>query len=99
MQEKICTDFIAMHEKQNWVFISKIYEDNGLSGMTLERPALKELLQDAEKDLFDIVICDAIERFSRELQHHDYIIAELEKHNVSVVFAQDTQRDDDAKIS
>jgi len=35
--------------------IFKVYQDNGISGYTQDRPALKELLKDAKDKKFDLV--------------------------------------------
>ncbi|MGA2937699.1 MAG: recombinase family protein [Syntrophobacteraceae bacterium] len=47
----------------------KIYKEPGISGATMERPALQELLADAEQKRFDAVIVWDISRFGRNLLH------------------------------
>jgi len=47
----------------------KIYRDPGISGATMERPALQELMADAENREFDAVIVWDISRFGRNLLH------------------------------
>ena len=36
--------------------IFKVYQDDGISGYSTERPALKELLKDAKEKKFDLVL-------------------------------------------
>lgn len=54
--------------------ITKIYSDEGISGKNIkDRPALLELLSDAEAGIFDIVIIYCLDRFGRnsiELQQN-----------------------------
>ncbi|MFH1729629.1 MAG: recombinase family protein [Pseudomonadota bacterium] len=48
--------------------IYKVYSDDGISGYSLERPALKKLLEDARQKRFDLVLVYKIDRFSRNLR-------------------------------
>jgi len=61
-QLKQLTDYA---EKQNWQVV-KIYKDEGISGGKGERPALKQLLENARKRKFDILLFWSLDRFSRE---------------------------------
>lgn len=54
--------------KNDWE-LTKIYEEPGVSGATMERPALQELLQDATQRKFQAVITWDISRFGRNLLH------------------------------
>ena len=47
----------------------KIYEEPGISGATMDRPALQELMADAEQKKFDAIIVWDISRFGRNLLH------------------------------
>ena len=47
----------------------KIYREPGISGATMDRPALQELMADAENGKFDAVIVWDISRFGRNLLH------------------------------
>lgn len=48
--------------------IYKIYCDEDYSGIDSERPEFNELLQDAEKHKFDIVLCKTQSRFTRDME-------------------------------
>jgi len=43
------------------------YNDGGLSGATMERPALKEPLADIEEGLVDVVVVYKVDRLTRSL--------------------------------
>jgi site-specific DNA recombinase len=81
-------DFLVSYaKKEGWEIYypepGKIYEDDGYSGYTTARPALKKLLSDAKKKRFDMVIVHKIDRFSRNLRDLLNLVEELELLNVS----------------
>ena len=43
------------------------YDDGGLSGATMERPALRQLLADIEEGLVDVVVVYKVDRLTRSL--------------------------------
>ncbi len=49
--------------------VFKVYKDNGISGTTESRPALNELMNDAKKRKFDIVLVWLFDRFARSTKH------------------------------
>ncbi len=42
-------EYLKSFAKREGLEISKVYQDNGISGYITERPALKELLKDAKE--------------------------------------------------
>ena len=48
--------YIASQRVEGWVLVRDRYDDGGVSGGTLERPALKRLLADIEEGLFDVIV-------------------------------------------
>jgi len=61
-------DYLESFSKGEGLKIFKIYQDNGISGYTKDRPALTELLKDAKDKRFDLVLAHKIDRFSRNLK-------------------------------
>ena len=53
--------------EQGWE-IYGIYSDDDYAGADRNRPAFRCLLEDAEKRLFDIILCKTQSRFTRELE-------------------------------
>ena len=53
--------------KNGWE-IYDIYSDDDFKGSDRNRPEFNRLLQDAEKGLFDIVLCKSQSRFTREIE-------------------------------
>ncbi|MCA3291678.1 MAG: recombinase family protein, partial [Roseomonas sp.] len=65
--ERGCCANIASQRSEGWVLVHDRYDDGGVSGGTLERPALKRLLADIEAGLVDVVVVYKIDRLSRSL--------------------------------
>ncbi len=62
----------------------KEYCDNGISGTTNSRPALNELMDDAKKRRFDVVLVWRFDRFARSTKH--LILALEEFRNLGIDF-------------
>ena len=62
--------------------IFKVYQDDGISGYTTERPALKQLLKDAKQKKFNLVSVYKIDRFSRNLKDMLNLVDELSSYGV-----------------
>jgi DNA invertase Pin-like site-specific DNA recombinase len=45
-QREACVAYVASQKHEGWVLVPDQYDDGGLSGGSLERPALQQLLAD-----------------------------------------------------
>ena len=70
--------YIASQRSEGWIALPDHYDDGGISGGTLERPALKRLLRDVEAEL-------KIDRLSRSLTDFARLVDIFERHNVTFV--------------
>ncbi len=52
-QREACEAFIASQKHEGWVLVPDRYDDGGISGGTLERPAFQRLLKDVEAGRVD----------------------------------------------
>lgn len=52
-------------DREGWE-VARVYGDRAQSGATLLRPGLQELLADAGRGQFDIVLAEALDRLSRD---------------------------------
>jgi site-specific DNA recombinase len=66
-QREACEAYVASQRAEGWILISDYYDDGGISGGTLDRPALKRLIADIEADRVDVVVVYKIDRLSRSL--------------------------------
>ena len=48
-------EYLESFAKREGLEIFKVYQDDGISGYTTERPALRQLLKDAKQKKFDLV--------------------------------------------
>src|SRR5690349_24923013 len=55
-QRDACEAFIASQRSEGWMLVPDRYDDGGVSGGTLERPALRRLLRDIERGLVDVIV-------------------------------------------
>jgi site-specific DNA recombinase len=75
-------EYLESFAKREGLEIFKIYRDDGISGYSTERPALKELIKDAKDKKFDLVLVYKIDRFSRNLKDMLNLVDELSSYGV-----------------
>ncbi|MFY7926458.1 MAG: recombinase family protein [Aquidulcibacter sp.] len=84
-QREACEAFIASQRAEGWVLVHDRYDDGGISGGTLERPALKRLIGDIEAGLIDVVVVYKIDRLSRSLIDFTKLVEVFDAHSVTFV--------------
>ena len=77
--------YIASQRAEGWLLVPDRYDDGGVSGGTLERPALQRLLRDIEAGRVDVVVVYKIDRLSRSLMHFTRLVEVFDAHNVTFV--------------
>jgi site-specific DNA recombinase len=70
---------------KNDIKIFKIYADEGISGQKEDRPQFQQMLKDAEKKLFDIILVHKFDRFARKVELSQRIKRQLRKAGINVV--------------
>jgi DNA invertase Pin-like site-specific DNA recombinase len=84
-QRESCESYIASQRGEGWVLVPDQYDDGGISGATLERPALKRLLADIEAHRIDVVVVYKIDRLSRSLMDFSKLAETFDGNTVSFV--------------
>jgi DNA invertase Pin-like site-specific DNA recombinase len=84
-QREACEAYIASQRSEGWVLVPDRYDDGGVSGGTLERPALKRLLADIEVGLVDVVVVYKIDRLSRSLMDFAKLVQVFDQNDVTFV--------------
>lgn len=84
-QYESCVNYINSQKHEGWVLYNKRYDDGGLSGGTLNRAALQDLLCDVKASKIDHIIVYKIDRLTRSLYDFAKLIEILDKHEVSFV--------------
>jgi site-specific DNA recombinase len=84
-QREACEAYIVSQRHAGWIGLPDMYDDGGLSGGTMERPALKRLLADITAGKAQIVVVYKVERLTRSLADFAKIVDVLDAHNASFV--------------
>ena len=84
-QRDACSAYIASQRSEGWLELAGHYDDGGISGGTLERPALKRLLADIEEDRVDVVVVYKIDRLSRALMDFAKLVEVFDRNDVTFV--------------
>ena len=84
-QREACAAYILSQKPEGWVAVVDRYDDGGISGGTLERPALKRLIADIEFGKVDVVVVYKIDRLSRSLMDFAKLVEVFERRGVTFV--------------
>ena len=82
---RACDAYIVSQRHARWVMLPDMYDDGGLSGGTMERPALKRLLEDIKASKVQTVVVYKVDRLTRSLSDFAKIVDVLDAHNASFV--------------
>src|SRR5215212_281592 len=69
-----------------------VFEDEGFSGATLQRPALERLRDRAGEGAFEVLLCHAPDRLARRYAYQVLLLEELHRAGVEVIFARGGER-------
>src|SRR5256884_1452476 len=84
-QREACAAYIQSQAQEGWRRVPEHYEDAGLSGASLQRPALQALLAEVRARRIDIVLVYKVDRLTRSLADFAKLIELFDSHNVSFV--------------
>jgi DNA invertase Pin-like site-specific DNA recombinase len=84
-QRESCAAYILSQASLGWKSLPEHYDDGGISGGTLERPALQSLLADIKSRKVDVVVVYKIDRLTRSLMDFARIVEVFDAHKVSFV--------------
>ena len=84
-QWESCEAYIASQRAEGWVLVPDRYDDGGFSGGTLERPALKRLLDDVRAGKIDVIVVYKIDRLSRSMLDFLNLVELFERHSTTFV--------------
>jgi site-specific DNA recombinase len=84
-QREACEAFIKSQAGEGWRLIKTAYDDGGLSGGTMERPALQHLLANIREGLIDLVVVYKVDRLTRSLADFAKMVELFDAHSVSFV--------------
>lgn len=83
-QEESCKAYIASQAFNGWQYY-KTYSDAAISGGTMERPALKQMLDDMAHGLVNTVVVYKVDRLSRSILDFHNMMKYFEKYGANFV--------------
>jgi site-specific DNA recombinase len=84
-QREACSSFIESQKHEGWKIVKTHYDDGGFSGGNIERPALKQLLEDIDAEKVNAVVVYKVDRLTRSLTDFAKIIERFDKYGVYFV--------------
>ncbi len=84
-QREACEAYVKSQKHAGWTAVGDLYDDGGLSGGTIERPALQRLLSDIKAGKVQIVVVYKVDRLTRSLADFAKIVDVLDAHGASFV--------------
>jgi len=84
-QREACEAYIKSQRHEGWTCLTQHYDDGGLSGATIDRPALQQLLADIQAGKIDAVVTYKVDRLTRSLADFAKIVEIFDAKGVSFV--------------
>jgi DNA invertase Pin-like site-specific DNA recombinase len=84
-QREACEAFVCSQKSEGWIALPDLYDDGGISGGTLARPALERMLAAVDAGLIDLIVVYKVDRLTRSLADFARLVERLEARGVSFV--------------
>ncbi|MEZ5756325.1 MAG: recombinase family protein [Paracoccaceae bacterium] len=84
-QHEACAAYIASQRHEGWKLVPDRYDDGGISGGTLDRPALQRLLAEIDAGRIGMVVVYKIDRLTRSLADFGRLVERLDAKGCSFV--------------
>lgn len=84
-QRESCEAYIKSQAHEGWRALPERFDDGGHSGGTLERPAMKRLLERVRERRIDVILIYKIDRLTRSLTDFAKLAEQFDQYGVSFV--------------
>ncbi len=84
-QREACEAYILSQRHEGWRALDARYDDGGFTGGNIDRPALKQLLEDVRNRKVGVVVVYKVDRLTRSLSDFAKIVETFDAHGVSFV--------------
>jgi DNA invertase Pin-like site-specific DNA recombinase len=84
-QREACEAYVKSQAHEGWKLVPTHFDDGGLSGASLDRPALQSLLDQVRAKRIDIVVVYKVDRLTRSLADFAKLVELFDEHEVSFV--------------
>ena len=84
-QREACEAYIVSQKHEGWELLAECYDDGGISGGHLDRPALLRLMQAVDAKRVDQIVVYKIDRLTRSLTDFARLVDRLDAAEASFV--------------
>lgn len=84
-QREACEAYIASQRHEGWELLQDRYDDGGISGAHMDRPALQRLMRDVDDKRIDQIVVYKIDRLTRSLADFSELVDRLDAAAASFV--------------
>jgi len=84
-QREACEAYVRSQAGEGWTALPQFYDDGGYSGGNLDRPAIRQLLDDVDRGNVDVIVVYKVDRLTRSLADFAKIVERLDARGVSFV--------------
>ncbi|MBQ8510944.1 MAG: recombinase family protein [Clostridia bacterium] len=84
-QIELCRQYIASHYSVEEAEKAFVYEDEGFSGGTLDRPQFKQMMKDSRKIQFAAIVVYRLDRISRNIGDFAKLIEDLSDRHIDFI--------------
>ncbi|MEX6631950.1 recombinase family protein [Hyphococcus lacteus] len=84
-QREACEAYIASQRHEGWKLVKTRFDDGGLSGGNMDRPALKALLAEIDAGRIDLIVVYKVDRLTRSLADFAKLVERFDAQEVSFV--------------
>lgn len=84
-QREACEAYVASQKHEGWELLPDLYDDGGISGGHLDRPALQRLMQAVDDKRVDQIVVYKIDRMTRSLADFAKLVERLDAADASFV--------------
>jgi len=84
-QREACAAYVLSQQHEGWTLLPGAYDDGGLSGGSMNRPALQRLLAEVEAGRIDVIVVYKVDRLTRSLADFAKIVEVLDNAGASFV--------------
>jgi len=84
-QREACEAYIQSQKHQGWITLPQHYDDGGISGATMNRPALQHLLDDIRSGKVDTIVVYKIDRLTRSLADFAKMVELFDERKITFV--------------
>lgn len=84
-QREACAAYVMSQQHEGWTLVPDLYDDGGISGGTMDRPAMQRLLADVREGKVDVIVVYKVDRLTRRLVDFAKIVEVLDDAGASFV--------------